>query len=261
MGWWAATVSILISTSPALAADGLLFPQPLHLTRSIKDPLSETTRTLEQYCTGHRIITIAGSSVVIADYQRQELTEIDRLAQTYSVTSFADLARARGEAKPDGMKWTARPGVRSAAAGSVESFDLRNAGTGERRSMRISVDRSIPLSRGALEALIGAAFPAARRSEHEVLVDVARGTRARQQSASVDSAADTYALPVEEVTTYEFEGAVLTRESRIIKIQQDLPPPELVAIPPAARRVESKRITVPRELRSLDELPRRVVTP
>src|SRR5436305_2028175 len=88
-----AALSILVA--PLAFGATLLFPKPLHLVRRIDDPISKTTATIDEYCVGNRVITVRGSKVGIADYDAQQLTEIDHAAQTWSVTPFADIAKSR----------------------------------------------------------------------------------------------------------------------------------------------------------------------
>ncbi|HUP49909.1 MAG TPA: hypothetical protein VNA04_14070, partial [Thermoanaerobaculia bacterium] len=94
VGGKVALVAAFLVAAVALPAPAVLFPEPLHLVREIEDPISGTTVRIHEYCAGDRIVTVNGSLVVIADYGRQELTEVDRNAGTFSITSFADLARA-----------------------------------------------------------------------------------------------------------------------------------------------------------------------
>jgi hypothetical protein len=87
-GWGrrAAAVLVVFSTPVAFAANAL-FPRPLHLVRRVDDPISNTTATIDEYCAGNRVVTIRGSKVAIADYDVQQLTEIDHAALTWSVNS------------------------------------------------------------------------------------------------------------------------------------------------------------------------------
>jgi hypothetical protein len=50
-------VSCILTTlvaTHAIAAE-MLFPEPLHITREIADPISGSTVTVEEYCHGNRI--------------------------------------------------------------------------------------------------------------------------------------------------------------------------------------------------------------
>src|SRR5437667_6803753 len=78
---------------PALAA-GPLFPRPLQLTRVVDNPSGGEPTIIEEYYSGFRVVSVVGQRTVIADYEKQEILEIDRAASTYSVTSFEQLAQA-----------------------------------------------------------------------------------------------------------------------------------------------------------------------
>src|SRR5579872_2758433 len=110
----------------ASSSFGALFPTPLHLVRCIDDPVANSSTTIDEYCYGDRIVTINGPRVAITDYAEQRLTEIDHQRGTYSVTSFAEIAKARPVA-----------------------LDSKT-------TVRVEVDRGVALSREAVEALIGA---------------------------------------------------------------------------------------------------------
>ena len=155
----------------------VLFPTNLHLTRQVEDPLSGKTVTIDEYCYGNRVVSVSGHKTVIADYDKQQLTEIDRKNGTYSVSRFDEVAAMSGEseakAAPVGTesagrdRWTATPrGMRGAAGRSVEHFEFADNGEAKRK-VEVGIDRSVSLSEEAVEVLIGAAYPNPRREEHE----------------------------------------------------------------------------------------------
>lgn len=225
-------MAVLISLGASAAAAEVLFPEPLHLTRRIEDPISGSAVTIEEYCFGNRIVTVRGQKVAIADYERQQITEIDRAAATYSVTSFADLARTReatrsrrGDASPD------RP-----------AFD-------------VSVDRSVTLSRQALEVLVGAAYPNQRTWQYDVIARAAATPRQRMQSTSAEQV-ESYALPVDQSLSWEDDGRRMTMRNVIIAVDRKPPPPELLVIPPGARLVEPANLATDRLLRELESRPK-----
>ena len=159
---------------PLMAAQPL-FPKALHLSRRVDDPMSHRTSQIEQYCAGNRVVSIDGTRVAIVDYDRQNVTEIDHARGTYSVTRFDEIANAgasvaHAAAKPSTAKsWTATPlGVQSspAAGRSMDAFAFASQ-TNARRTMHVGVDRGVVLSRGALDALIGASYPNRRGEEHD----------------------------------------------------------------------------------------------
>lgn len=269
-----AAAAVLVST--AAFAAGVLFPQPLHLTRRIDDPISHTASTVHEYCAGNRVVTVSGERVAIADYAKQELTEIDRTAGTYSVTTFADLAKAAPAAPPRKLeaaanatsaapqsRWKSAPlGVKSSAAGrSMDAYELTIERSGrERVTIEVGVDRSVRLSREAVEVLIGASFPNPRSDEHDAVLDAAGSARAKNGDRKVTttgSAANVvdYGLPVEQVTSFEVENERLTVRNAVVDVRNELPPDDLLTIPPGATRVESRAVRLARELRELDQLP------
>lgn len=87
------SIGVAVCTVPSAQAAEPLFPAPLHITRQIQDPLAGTTVVLDEYGYGNRLVSVRGSKTSIADYERGELTEIDRDTATYSVTRFEALAR------------------------------------------------------------------------------------------------------------------------------------------------------------------------
>ena len=265
--------SVAVAALSAQAAETVLFPKPLHLVRRIEDPLAKGAATVHEYCAGNRIVTVSGSRVVVADYDKQELTEIDREAGTYSVTRFEEIARVQQDLQRTpaaGAKsgvnaaakketWKTTPlGARSSAGRSVDSFELVHGEKAGRTTIQVGVDRHVTLTRGAVEVLIGAAFPNVRRDEHDALLAASAGTRGGRQAeanaAGGDAAAD-YGLPVEQVFTFEADGARVDMRNTIVEVTSDLPPADLVVIPPGSRVVESKTVRLARELRELDTLP------
>ena len=250
----------------ATAAD-VLFPQPLRLTRTIEDPVSRTTTTVQEYAVGNQFVTVNGDRVAIVDYDRQELTEIDRAAGTYSVARFDEIANAQAAIAPAPRRtgtmsaaapqWTTVPlGVRSARGRSVDGFELRlERSAGERVRIELGVDRTLRVSRAALEALIGASFPNVRQPEHDAIIG-ASSARAGDRRILANAASESeYALPIEQVVTYEFEGEALTMRNTVIDVRTELPPDGVRTIPPGAKQVESRVVRLARELRELDQLP------
>lgn len=267
-------VAIVVLVSFSATAANVLFPQPLHLTRTIEDPISQKTSVVHEYCAGNRVVTLSGDRVAIADYARQELTEIDRAAGTYSVTSFADLAAAapaaprrtlaaNAQSAPQSPRWkSAALGARSSSRGrTMDAYELTIETPEESVRLEIGVDRGVRLSREAVEVLIGASFPNPRNDAHDAILDTARAadttpraTVTTQTSAQTPAGGD-YGLPVEQITTWELGHERLTVRNAIVDVRHDLPPAELLAIPPGATRVESRAIRLARELRELDRLP------
>ncbi|HEY8182009.1 MAG TPA: hypothetical protein VII32_07195 [Thermoanaerobaculia bacterium] len=202
---------------------GTLFPTPLHVVRRIDDPISKTSTTVEEFCTGDRIISINGARVAITDYGSQTLTEIDHASATYSVTRFDDIAKARP-----------------------------NVDTRGKARVTVSVNRSIALTRDAVEAIVGAAYPNHRDSRHEkILAAAAPINSGRVAAQSIESTA--YGLPTE--TSIEFEDGLIYKNV-VVSFDHDLPPALMMLIDPRATRVESRLTRMTREMQQLDRLPK-----
>lgn len=253
----------------AAAPARLLFPKSLHLTRQVVDPLTGSTTTFEEYCYGNRVVSVSGYKTVITDYDRQEITEIDRRAGTYSLSRFEEVASMtamafgttamQSGAGTESMRreqWTATPrGVRGSAAGrSVEQFEFAEAGESGRK-VEVGIDRSVSLSQEAVEVLIGAAYPNARRDEHEPLLRAAgvrEVTRAIVATENGVPNEEVYGLPLTQSFTFSDSGSTVTFRTNVTRVGAEAPPAELMIIPPAAKRVESSAVTLRRQLRELD---------
>ncbi len=252
--WWVGrrVVFVIAACSWVIAADGgVLFPEPIHLIRQIDDPIAETTSTVNEFYVGNRAVRVAGSRVSITDYDRQELTVIDRATGTYSVTSFSEIAKSRSaasaglriETTSTAVLMPTPLGVRMSAAGtSVDVYEIVT-GSGETRiTVEVGIDRQVRLSREAAEAILGAAFPNTRTPQHEAALRAAQN-------------ADSYGLPAEQTLTYRVGPDAVTLRNRVTRLDHALPAAEAISIPPGSRRVESPLVLLPRLLKQLDELP------
>ncbi|HEX9161126.1 MAG TPA: hypothetical protein VF980_05395 [Thermoanaerobaculia bacterium] len=267
MGWLGGRVAIaLVIAAPVLAGSAPLFPVPLHLVRRIEDPLAAGPVEIEEYCAGNKIITVNGSRTAIVDYERQELLEIDRSASTYSVVSFHDIAAARAVFAPpvpkrnaiatttanhDEWKTTAL-GMRASRGGrSADSFEI----AGDRIKLELAVDRQVTLSRSALDALSGSAYPNDAASHHEALVHACARTSNALPARAAD--ADGYGLPLDQTITIEAdEHTHVTLRNVVLRVTNDLPPPDVMAIPAGAKLVESRATQMLRNLKELgDQVP------
>jgi hypothetical protein len=248
----------------------VLFPNNLHLSRQVDDPVSGKTITIEEYCSGNRMVSISGERTVVVDYDKQEIMEIDRQAGTYSVARFDEVASAvaadggasrpapRVQADGEPHSWKVTPlGVRGSAGGrSVEHFEFIDEDA-VRRKVEVGVDRSVGLSREAVEVLIGAAYPNPVRDEHEPILRAAESPTARGRVANNDAAgADSiaYGLPVTQSFTYSDSGTALTFRTAITRIGAETIPADALLIPPGAKLVESRASALRRQLRELDQL-------
>jgi hypothetical protein len=244
----------------ATAASGQpLFPEPLHLRRSIDDPISGTTHLVDEYFTGHRMISVSGSRVAIADFARGELTVIDREAMTWSLTPFEKLAAAGSQMKRTstvarGGEWRSEKLPAVAVAGrTAEVIDSRPAQRGEVSSIRVAFDRNHSLSRPALEVILGVAYPATPARHDEEILRLAGGETVA--ALGTGGSRQQYSLPLEIVLTFDAAGESLVLRNRVMQVTRDLPPPDLLAIPPGATRVELPAAIIHEQLDALDRLP------
>lgn len=237
-----------------------LFPTPLHITRQVHDPLSNTTVVLEEYGYGNRLVSVRGPKTSIADYERGELTEIDRDTATYSITRFDTIAkvtqsigvvasedaRATALAKPRALRSL---GVKATAHGrNADFFESEVEAKELHQKVEIGVDRSAMVSREALEVLLGAAYPGVRRAEHDVVLSAAAPQRSSVATNANESRSSLYALPVEQSTTIELDGQSLSFRTSVVRVGNEAPPADVVAIPAGARLVTSRLVAVQNEL-------------
>ena len=209
-----------------VSSDGaeVLFPSPLHLTRRIEDPLAEAPIEVDEYCAGNRVVTVRGSRVIIVDYEKQQITEVDHGAATYSVTPFQEIARAAPPPVRRQMQRTAAAprslGLRRGEAGRpIERFEI----VSDSVSIELGVDHETRLSPGARDVLLGGAYPASPTPLHDQLLAAAGS-----------------GLPAEQRTTFRFEGRELVVRNVVTRVGNELVSPDLIAIPAGAKRVESR---------------------
>ncbi len=253
-----ALLLLFVSALPVGAATAL-FPKALHLVKRIDDPFARSAKNVDEYCYGNRIVTVAGDRVTILDYDAQTLTEIDHASGTYSITRFDEIANARprAAAKSNATPKITPAGLKSSRGGrSVDTFDVELPGT----KVTIGLDRSVTLSRAAVEALIGSSYPNAHRSEHDAILGVAsparRGGPIMATSVSTDAGDATgYALPSEQTITMDAEGGPVTVRTSVLRFDADLPPQSAMLIEPGAKRVESPVVRFAREMKEADTIP------
>jgi hypothetical protein len=250
-------LSLLFAALPMVAAD-VLFPTPLHVTRRIHDSISGSTTTVEQYCYGNRVVTVRGPMTTIADYDKSEITEINRDTATYSVSRFDQIAKAlhpkalaasSARASSDAKKsWELRPLARTAAlsARSTDIFEADREDAAMKRHVRIGIDSSVALSKDALDVLTGSAFPGSPKDEDAAIANAARGRAAR---------AGAYGLPVEQLFQFEAEGQKAEYRDVVLRVGAEAPPADAVAIPAGATLVESRLIQTTRMIDAIDRLP------
>lgn len=249
-----AGVSLLVLSASAAQAAGAapLFPKPFHVVREIDDSLTGHAVRLDEYYAGDRVISIRGERTTIADYAKQELTEIDRGSGTWSSSSFAQLANARGggavtaTAKRAGGLAAPKPalerkGSDRRAGRPVELF----AGGDESLRADVAVDPSIALSKEAFDVIAGATFP----KNGGPAVDLVRGAARSRGNIAGNAAAPreaTYGLPVEQTLRFGGHEEAIVVTNRVLSIDDRQPAPDLIAVPPGARRVEARAIEAAR---------------
>jgi hypothetical protein len=245
--------ALLALVLASAAEAGPLFSRPLHVTRTVEEPLSGKSFIVEQYCFGNRVVTTRGDRTVIADYERREITEIDRANATYSLTKFEDVA-ARG---PHRARTSDAPLVRAGSerrgGRNVEVFTADDPAA--RLRAEIAVDPTIELSRDAFDVVIGAAYPA----DGGPAADLARGAAkiSRVTASALGAGADRYGLPIEQIVRWDAAGETITSSNRVTRVGEELAPPDLIAIPPGARRIESHRLETRRLADEIDSVPAR----
>jgi hypothetical protein len=256
---------VLALALPLHAAD-VLFPTPLHLTRRIHDSIGGATATVEQYCYGNRVVTVSGSVTTIADYDKSEVTEINRADGTYSVSRFDQIAKAmHPQSVPTASltatkkAWELRNVGRAGALStrSTEVFEADRKDAELTRHVRIGVDSSVALSKDALDVITGSAFPANPKEEDAAIAAAAKhhAPAVASQSSNAAKVADTYALPVEQVFRFDADGQSAEYRDVVVRVGDEIPPADAVAIPAGAALVESRVIRTTRMLDAIDRLP------
>ena len=220
------------------AAERVLFPEALHITRELSDPVSQKTTIIDEYCHGNRVVSVSGTRTAIADYAKGELTEIDFAAGTYSITKFEQIARAHEKhaAHPDRRQWR----VESKGSG-IEAIS-------EGRSVRVTFDARQALSRDAVEALMGIGYPHRADPGAAVVLD---SLRSRERRVSTN-AAEEYRLPLEHIVRIELDGETIETRNIVKRLGKELPPLDVLTIPPGAKLVGSKTVAMQRLLEELD---------
>lgn len=259
----ASTLLVLCLTSAASGAE-VLFPSPLHITRRVSTPFAEGSTVIDEYCHGNRVVSISGRRTAIADHAKGEVTVIDFAAGTYSITRFADIARLQersrspGVASDDaGAQWeVARLGGRVIASRPGERIEVQRRENSVRQVIRLTADRQLKVSRAAAEALLGTGYPNPRNEASDVVFSALRPHEPRSSGEAL-TASDEYFLPLEYDVVFEMEGERVETRNTVMRIGAELPPAELLAIPPGATLVDSAPVTARKRLEELDRPPGR----
>jgi len=245
-------LSLLASASAHAATP--LFPKAFHVVREINDSLTGHVTRVDEYYAGDQVITINGDKTAIADYAKQELTEIDRGKATYGTATFAQLAAAlpAQTVKPAATKPVIERRGQDRRAG--RNVDVMTADdTSNALHAEIAVDHSIVLSKDAFEVVAGAAFPRNGGPAADLLRGAAQNPRSRTSSESTTSG-DTFAMPIEQTLRWSLHGQSVEATTRVITIDDQQPSPQLIVIPAGARRVEAKAIEAKRIAADADAL-------
>jgi hypothetical protein len=255
---------ILSPAATLVAAERVLFPTPLHITRELSDPVSQKTSTIDEYCQGNRMVSVTGTRTAIADYGKGELTEIDFAAGTYSVTKFEQLARLDEKMAPSAARvsamsasaardeWHVEPrGGSVIASRPAETTEAERKDENTHQTLRISADRQMTLGRGAIEAILGIGYPHRADSTGDVMLGALRSHEKRVETNGAASAEE-YHLPLEQVFRFEAGGEAMETRNVVVRLGSELVPPEALTIPSGAKLVESKAVAMQRLLEELD---------
>ena len=252
---------VVVSTLVAVSAHAALCPEPIHIVREVTESITPSTATIHEYCSGNRIISAIRGRVVLTDFARQEVTEIDRSANTFSITSFSDIARGSGAfaaAAPQATEGVGEPratgGKRTADGRTIETFTFSRTTKEESLAVSVGIDRTITMPPNTVEALIGAAYPNRRGLAHEAMLRAAGRDSSRTETAAT-SGVQQLALPCEYEIRYSLGEETITSRSTLVLIDRAVAPPELLMIPVGAQRVESRSTAAPRILEQIEGRP------
>lgn len=248
----------------AFPADSLLFPTPIHLTREIRDPVSNSVAIINEYYFGNRVVSVRGAQTSIADYDKAELMEIDRERGAYSVSRFDEIARALNTGSP-----VPSTQVRMTESEVRETLEIRNSAPrrlagrladvvevesrkGASLRATVALDRQMVLTRDAFDVVTGGAWPSINRNEHMFVAAAAREFPPVAASAADQKGSGGYRLPLEQTLTYQVDGESLQFRSTVTAMSGDLPPPEILLIPKGAQKVEGAWVKRARMLEQLE---------
>ncbi|MGZ5432661.1 MAG: hypothetical protein ACXW5U_26590 [Thermoanaerobaculia bacterium] len=256
---WVSALSVLVIVVGAgeASASGVLFPTPIHLTREVTTPFSEDATVVEEYCHGNRVVSINGDRTAIADHAKGELTVIDFAAGTYSVTTFEAIAKlhdrnVRATAARTGEWRIEQRGGRVVASRPGEMIEVRRQDDDVHRTIRLTLDRELKLSREAVEALLGSGYPNRRDEASDAILGALRSPRGPRSNEALTTE-DDYFLPLEYVVGYDLDGQRVETRNVVVRIGSELPPADRMAMPPGAKLVESDAVAARRLLDELDQ--------
>lgn len=264
--------NLLVSAS-SMAASRPLFPTPLHITRELTNPVSGTKSVVDEYCHGSRVVAVSGRRTSIADYEKGEVLSIDFEAGTYSVTKFEAIAKLHARTatvstnaasvRPASAWKSERRGNAMVALRAGEGIDLERtgegSGNGQRQQIRLVADQQLSLGRAAIEALLGTGYPNRRDDSADAILAALRTGRGATAATNSSSAAATtegeYHLPLQYNVRVDIGGEVVEVRNVVLRVGNELAPPDVLAVPPGATLVESDVVTAQRMLEELDGAP------
>ena len=258
----------LLAANIAFAAPEVLFPAPLHITRELTDPITGSMTVIDDYCHGNRVVSVNGRRTAIAEYDRNVVTTIDFDAGTYSVTKFDELAKAwdaapaasRGRAaiasnpvqQRNAPQWRVESkGGRVVASRPGESVEARLDDGPNQQTIQMTADTQLRVSRAAAEILLGVAYPNRPDPSSAVLLDALRSRQPRIASNGEAAPAE-FHIPLEHVIRHQFGGETVEARNVVTRVGSELPPPDIVAVPPGAKLVEADPVAARRMLEELD---------
>jgi hypothetical protein len=259
-----AAICFLSVALPAVGAP-VLFPAPLHITRELTDPVAGTTTVVDEYCHGNRIVSISGSRTAIVDHEKGTVTVIDTSAGTWSEARFEEIARVQARSRREPAtsgEWRReeRPS-RVIASRPGDSFELSRKEVHVNVVVQLTLDRQLALSRPAMEALLGTGHPNPPDGMGDAVIGALRGRGPRAAVTASDATARSeplYQLPLEQTVRFDVGGEIVETRNVVTRIGTELPPPDRLAVPPGAQKVELPLIATSRLLEELDQPPRRV---
>jgi hypothetical protein len=260
----AVVAMVTLGAAVAAAAAPVLFPAPLHITREVSDPVTAATTVVDEYCYGNRIVSISGSRTAIVDHEKGLVTVIDTAAGTWSEARFEEIARVQSRSRRSsvpGGEWRReeRP-ARVVASRPGDSLELSRTETRETVVVTLTLDRQLALSRPAMEALLGSGHPNPSDSMSDAVIGALRerGPRVAVTSSNAIASSDPlYHVPLEHIVRFDVGGEIVETRNVVTRIGTELPPPDRLAVPPGARKVELPLIAASRLLEELDQpLPR-----
>lgn len=260
VGWVAAFLFIAVG---AQAAQTVLFPSPLHITREVTDPITGSKAVIDEYCHGNRVVAVSGRRTSIVEYDKSRITVIDFGAGTYSHTKFEQIAQLLEKTAPAAAVTAAsreawkveKRGGRVVASRPGELVEIEKKDAQEHQVIRMTVDRQLKLSRAAVEALTGLGYPNPRAASADAVLGALRSNEQRAVGKSGGAVAeDEYHLPLEYASVVDIGGETLETRNVVVRVGNELAPPDLLAIPPGATLVESDAVAARRMLDDLDRV-------